>query len=80
LTDCSDGRAAELAEELGLVATNRAELEVTLRNKKAAYRRAELAERLAWSEVSADTKRVLQTWFRTVMSQTDARRILSEGG
>jgi predicted ATP-dependent endonuclease of OLD family len=79
LTDCSDDRAAELAGELGLVATNRAELEVALRNRKAAYRRADLAERLAWTEVSADTKRVLRTWFRTVMSETDARRIVSDG-
>jgi predicted ATP-dependent endonuclease of OLD family len=79
LMGCSDDRAADLASEIGLVASDRETLTCTLRNNKQAFRRADLAMRLGWHEVSEDTRDVLRKWFSTIISNDEATQIVEVG-
>lgn len=80
LTACSDERAQTLASDLDLQASNRDQLEVGLRNRKAAHLRAALADCMDWADVSADSKTVLRRWIEPVMSRRAATRLVRSGG
>jgi hypothetical protein len=76
LLGCSDDQAAEIAEALGLQASDRGALEVALRNRKAAYRRAALANEMPWASLSDDTRTILRRWLDPVMPRGGAARAI----
>lgn len=73
---CTDEVAADLADKLGLQASTRAELEVSLRNSKKPHMRAALAERMPAAALSPDTRLILRRWLEPVMSRAAAGQVV----